>query len=253
MTTPDPRPFELGPVGASGPAVLCLHGLTGTPFEVRPPAEALVDRGFACVGPLLPGHGTYPDDLIGVPHQAWLDAAFGAWDELARSHARVYVLGLSMGGLLALALAARRPVPGSVVIAAPLALRPWVRLAVALLRGARRSLPKTTSILDPEARDRHPGYRRMPLAALHQLVGLQEQLRRWLPEVRAPLQLIFSRRDPAVDPGDAERIREAVASAHTELLYLEDSGHVSPVDRESERVAATAVEFLCGLERAANS
>ena len=59
--SPDPGPFKLGDVGGSGPAVLCLHGLTGTPYEVRPPAEALAEAGFACLGPLLPGHGTHPD------------------------------------------------------------------------------------------------------------------------------------------------------------------------------------------------
>ena len=58
--------------------------MIGTPYEVRPPAEALATRGFACLGPLLPGHGTDPG-------------------ELASTHERVYVLGLSMGGLLALA------------------------------------------------------------------------------------------------------------------------------------------------------
>ncbi len=54
--TVDAGAFDLGPVGEPGPAVLCLHGLTGTPYEVRLPAEALAADGFACVGPVLPGH-----------------------------------------------------------------------------------------------------------------------------------------------------------------------------------------------------
>ncbi len=106
----DPQPFRLGDVGGSGPAVLCLHGLAGTPYEVRHPAEALAVRGFACVGPLLPGHGTDPEDLAATHRSAWLEAAVRAWDELASTHQRVYIMGLSMGGVLALALSARRDV-----------------------------------------------------------------------------------------------------------------------------------------------
>ncbi len=250
--SPDPGPFKLGDVGGSGPAVLCLHGLTGTPYEVRPPAEALAEAGFACLGPLLPGHGTHPEELLGLEHGAWQDAALAAWDQLALTHVRVYMLGLSMGGLLALAVSAERPVAGSVLIGTPLRLRPWVTTGVRLLHRWVRSLPKTPSILDPAARDRHPGYRRMPLPALRQLLRLQRALRPRLARVRAPLQLIFSRRDPSVDPSNAGQIARAVSSARRDLIFLEDSGHVSPVDRERERLAASIVDFLTGLERAAS-
>ena len=43
-----------------------------------------------------------------------------------------------------------------------------------------------------------------------------------------------------------------MSSARRDLVYLEDSGHVSPVDRERERLAASVVEFLTSLERAAS-
>ena len=246
--SPDPGPFKLGDVGAGGPAVLCLHGLTGTPWEVRLPAEALTEAGFACLGPLLPGHGTRPRELEGVSGAAWLDAALGAWDWLAQTHARVYALGLSLGGVLCLRLAACRPVAGAVLIGTPLRLHPAVRAGVGLFRRLVFSVPKTPSILDPVARERHPGYREMPLGSVHELIRLQRGLRAGLGDVRCPLQLIYSRADPTVDPGDAERILAAVCPGPHEVLYLEDSGHVSPVDRESERLCAASVEFLGGLE-----
>lgn len=63
----DPGPFRLGDVGGTGPAVLCVHGLTGTPYEVRPPPELLARHGFACLGPLLPGHGQTPQALARIP------------------------------------------------------------------------------------------------------------------------------------------------------------------------------------------
>ena len=104
--SPDPGPFKLGDFGGSGPAVLCLHGLTGTPWEVRLPAEALAEAGFACLGPLLAGHGTHPRELSGVTGRDWLAAALGAWDSLAKTHARVRALALYDRVVLPLAAAA---------------------------------------------------------------------------------------------------------------------------------------------------
>ena len=64
MSAPEPvvpGPYDLEPRGATtGDAVLCIHGLTGTPYEVRPLAEALADRGLRARGPLLAGHGGTP-------------------------------------------------------------------------------------------------------------------------------------------------------------------------------------------------
>src|SRR5216684_2037716 len=65
-------PFSLG---EGDDACLLLHGLTGAPAEVRPVGEALARAGFRAVGPLLPGHGTSPQDLEAVTRSDMLDAA----------------------------------------------------------------------------------------------------------------------------------------------------------------------------------
>ncbi len=247
----DGSAFRLGDArGGAAPAVLCIHGLTGTPYEVRPPAEALATAGFYCEGPLLPGHGTSHCELGRVSREAWIAAVVAAWDALAARHARVYALGLSLGGVLALALAQRRPVAGAVVLAAPLDLGRFVRTAIPLLWPLVRSLPKTPAILDDEARARHPGNDRMPLRAVNELVKLGREVERGLAAVRAPVQLIYSRRDPTVPPHNAELIRGALPAGDHELHWLSDSAHVLPVDRERERIARLVVDFLAGLEKA---
>ncbi len=248
----DGSAFRLGDARAgAAPAVLCIHGLTGTPYEVRPPAEALAAAGFYCEGPLLPGHGTTHGELAATSRVAWLDAVVAAHDALAERHARVYVLGLSLGGVLALALAQRRELAGAVVLAAPIDLGRVVRTAAPLLWPLLGSLPKTPAILDDEARARHPGYDRMPLRSVSELCKLGREVERGLSAVRAPVQLIYSRRDPTVAPRNAERILRALPPGERELHWLEDSAHVLPVDRERERIAALVVEFLLRLENAA--
>jgi carboxylesterase len=249
MIAVDARPFELGPVGGAGPAIVCLHGLTGTPYEVRPPAEALAARGFACVGPLLPGHGEAPEALARTPAERWVESALEAYDRLARTHARVYVLGLSMGGVLALALGARRRPGGVAVLAAPLDLGPLVRFGVPVLRRLVPSLPKRPAIADPEARARHPGYDRMPLAAVAELQGLAGRVHAELAAVTAPLLLLYGRRDPTVASSNAARVLEGVGSTDRTLHFLERSAHVLPVDLDREEVAQRVVAFFERLER----
>jgi carboxylesterase len=228
-----------------------LHGLTGTPYEVRPPAEALARNGFACVAPLLPGHGEPAERLEATSAEAWLDAAETVFDDLQKTHERVYVLGLSLGGLLALALAARRPVSGLLVLATPLRLRLLPRLAAPVLARFVRFLPKHPAIRDPEALARHPGTDRMPLASVQHLLRLQKQVEGELSQVVAPIHLIFSRQDPAVDPRNGLWILEGVGSVQRSLSYLDRSFHVITVDVERESVRKACVGFLLHLEQLA--
>jgi carboxylesterase len=247
----DPRAFELGDVGGSGPAALCLHGLTGTPWEVRSTAEALAQRGFACAGPLLPGHGSSPEELGRTSHARWLESALAEYDRLARTHARVYVLGLSMGGVLTLALGARRQPSGIAVLAAPFDLGRAVHWGVPLLRRFVRFLPKTPAIADAEARARHPGYDRMPLAAVAELIELAARVRGELASVRAPLLCVYSRRDPTVAPRNAELVLREVGSEQRDVHWLERSHHVLPVDCERAEVAERVSGFFSRLDASA--
>jgi carboxylesterase len=246
----DASAFCLGdPRGGLAPAVLCLHGLTGTPYEVRPPAEALAAAGFYCEGPLLPGHGTHPRELADVPFAHWVEAALAAYDALAERHEHVYVLGLSLGGLLALAVAQRRPARGVAAFAVPLDLGWIVHRTIPWLQRLVRQLPKTPAILDLEARARHPGYDKMPLPAVHQLLLLAADVRAGLSRIQAPVLAIFSRLDPTVPVRNAALLMAALASGGHELHWLERSGHVLPVDFEGAVLATRVVEFLSRLEK----
>ena len=240
----DPAPFELP--GAGRAAALCLHGLTGTPYEVRPIGEALSAAGIAALGPALPGHNETPERLARVPHEAWIDAARAALARLRGTHARVFVVGLSMGGLVALSLAAEESVDAAVVVGVPLRLRPLAVRLVPVAKHFVRFFPKAggSDIRDAGARARHPSYDRMPLAAVHELLRLQRRVRALLPRVAAPLLVAHGAHDRTADPEDSREILERVASREREHLRLEASGHVVPVDVDGPQLAAATVEFL---------
>ena len=242
----DANAFDLP--GDGDAAVLCLHGLTGTPYEVRSLGEALSRAGVRAVGPLLAGHGGDPAALRRTPYTEWLDAARATARQLRADHEVVFGVGLSMGGLVTLHLAAERAFDAAVCVAVPLALR---HPGVALARFAKyliRELPKRegSDIRDPEARMRHPGMSVMPLAGIAEMQKLQSEVRARLAEIRVPLLVAHGALDATAFPGDALTILRAVASAEKEHLVLPRSGHVVPVDFDGPALAAAAVRFLVG-------
>ena len=277
----DASPFDLpgrkgrrGRNGRADSAALCLHGLTGTPYEVRPLGAALAARGIRALGPALPGHNETPGALAATTHRDWLEAARSHLRALRADHERVFVVGLSMGGLLTLQLAAEAGPDAVVTVATPLRLQGVVPWLVPVLKYLVPFPKKRGSdIRDPEARRRHPGYGVMPLRSVHELMRLQEQVRPQLKRVRCPILvahgvhdrtadptdarsiieqvgsdrpelLLLEVHDRTADPTDARSIIEQVGSDRPELLLLESSGHVVPVDRDGPTLARATAEFL---------
>jgi carboxylesterase len=239
----DAGPFDLA---GDGPAVLCLHGFTGTPYEMRPLGEACAARGMRAVGPALPGHCVTPQELARTRHEAWLDAAREQLGSLRGEHERVFVAGLSMGGLLALAMAAEGRVDALAVVGTPLALSAPIRLLTPVVKYLHPFPAKRggSDIRDPAARARHPGYPVMPLAGVHELLRLQRRVRGLLPRVAAPILIAHGAGDRTADPADAAVIEGAVTSSVRERLVLEASGHVVPVDRDGPQLAAAVAAFF---------
>ena len=240
----DTAPFDLP--GSSRAAALCLHGLTGTPYEVRPLGEALSQAGIRAVGPALPGHNESPQSLAKVRYQQWLESARVQLKDLRDQHDVVFVVGLSMGGLLTLALASEARVDAAVTVGTPLRLSQPLATFMPLLKFLVPFPRKRggSDICDPAARCRHPSYEVMPLAAVRQLQHLQRLVRGALGRVTVPLLVAHGAHDATADPADSKEIFDRVGSREREHLILEDSAHVVPVDRDGRRLAAASVDFL---------
>lgn len=140
----DASPFSFE---GDGRGVVCIHGFTASPFEMRFVGEALARAGMTVRGPTLPGHATSARDLASREWRHWADAVERAIEELSRRCDQVAVVGQSLGGLLALRAAQERGAGLTAVasLAAPLWLTPLARGALWLAdRFPRiRTLPKT--------------------------------------------------------------------------------------------------------------
>jgi carboxylesterase len=255
-----PRSFDKSPLSIAGDerGVLCLHGITGTPFEVRPFAEAFGRAGFSVEAPLLAGHGATLRELAPTTWADWLASAEHALEALrARTAQRpAAIVGFSMGGLLALRMARLYPerVAALVVMGTPLRLRRFqvgairaiARLPIDFGRWAAASIPKPngSDISIPEMRHGNPGLPAFPIAALRQLFALMDVVRADLPSVRVPTLVVHARHDHVVPMDDSLELTGSLGSDVIERLWLERSFHVVGLDVDSAEAIDAATRFV---------
>ncbi len=226
-------------------ACLLIHGFTATPREMRGLGEYLhATYGYTVLGVRLAGHATTPEDMAHMHWEDWLASAEDGWHLLrSAGHRRIAVVGLSMGGVVALLLAAYQPVMAVVSMAAPYALEitPRERLWGLL----RPYLPKGEGkVYDPEGFRGRVAYPVNPARSALQLVKMLGVLREALPTIDAPALVLHSRNDCYVPPENAERIYAALGSPRKQLVWVERSSHVVTLDAERAKVRREVGAFI---------
>ncbi len=241
--------FDLGDPRART-AVLMLHGFSGSPWEVRPLAESLADRGFFVRAPRLPGHGTTPEAMLFVTWQDWLDAADAAFTSLG-TFERVVVAGLSMGALLSVLLAERHGarVSQQVLMAPVMTVRSrsgrWLKRLRPLSRPALqdRWVKKTgTDVEDPDAQAQAPVLARYPLARLFDLFHLQDLVKAAAPTVPTPSLVVGAVHDHVVAFDGVDQLHRSLAASR--LLVLQRGFHILPRDVDRARLASEVADFF---------
>lgn len=239
------EPFAWAGHGAAAQTgLLLLHGFSATTAEVRPLARLLNQSGYTVAGPLLPGHKTTPDDLNACRWPDWADAAEKAYRELRGECDRVIVGGESMGGLLALHLAAGHPEAAAILTYAPAIRMPLARVISTRLLAPFVKYFKPGAGPPTAVDALWQGYAVRPARALMQLYDLMEVVRLELPGLRQPLLVIQGRRDTTLDPRGAESLYSRVGSPVKELHWLEGSTHCVVLDQELPAVADLTLKFV---------
>jgi carboxylesterase len=225
--------------------VLLCHGFTGSPQSLRPWAEYLAAAGLSVSLPRLPGHGTSWPEMARTRWEDWYAEVDRAFDELQAGCDEMFVMGLSMGGCLALRLAELRgdAVRGLVLVNPSITadtklfmLAPVLKLVVPSLKGIASDIKK------PGVAE--AGYDRVPVKAAATLPGLWRITQQHLTELTQPVLAFRSVTDHVVGPASMKLLQEALPPAQLEVRELADSYHVATLDNDAEVIFSGSLEFI---------
>ncbi len=220
---------------------LLIHGFTGSPGEMRPLGEYLHAQGLTVQGIRLSGHGTTWEDMLKTGWSNWFSEVTEAYTRLASSCNDVFVIGLSMGGALALNLAEEVTVKGGIVpICAPIYLGERKAYLAPFLH---YFIPYTEKKVGKKNYEAY-WYEKYPTKSVAELVKGIYKVAKNLRKIECPTLIIQSKLDKTVQPRSAQYIYDNISSKDKKLYWLEKSGHVATLDIEREQVFSWIYEFI---------
>lgn len=222
---------------------LLIHGFTGGPHEIAPLEEYLRQKtDWHIVSPTLPGHGERLR-LKGIYYYEWVRSAEEELKELLQICDTVYVVGFSMGGMIASFLAVKYPVAKLVLLSAALYYVNPRQLGLDIkhiMKDAMRG-----NLLESELFQR---YKRKiastPLSATTQFRKLVKDLKRYLPNVHAPTMIVQGLDDGVVPPKAAYALHNSIGAAEKKLLFLEKAQHIICHCEEKDVLFQDILSFL---------
>jgi carboxylesterase len=250
-------------------AVLLIHGLTGTPTEMRFVGKQLAAAGFTVYGMQLAGHCGSEDDLLETGWTDWYASVEAAWSEIAKRHDTVFAAGLSMGAVLALMLAARHPgaIKGLALYSTTLWYDGWTipklqfllplflytplglkyRFVETWPYGIKDERLRARVVASMESGDSAAaGNMGMAGRSLRELRSLVAHLKRELPRVTVPTLILHAKDDDVTSVKNAEYVERRVGGPVRKVL-LDDCYHMITVDRQRHRVARESIDFFRAL------
>jgi carboxylesterase len=262
-------------VESSQATVLLIHGLTGTPNEMKGLANFFYRRGYSVLCPRLAHHG---EPLHLLKRAKWQEFYQSVKEALRKIPAgqKVFTAGLSMGALLALLLAEEFPdrISGTTCLSPTLFYDgwniPWSHCLLPLayytpiryfayfkeeppygiknerIRNKIHEYYKNASFADVSAVAQY-GYPYFPVTLLCELRLLIHEVMEKMSRIRVPVQLIQASEDDMTSVKNSQFIYDHVASGQKEIVLLHDSYHVITADQERKKVAQKMEEFFCRI------
>ncbi|POR51222.1 alpha/beta hydrolase [Bosea psychrotolerans] len=252
MTTAD---YSLRYSG-DGTGFLLIHGLGGTPVELRLVGRALLRAGHTVHCPQLAGHCGSEADLLATQWRDWADSVFAELDRMRANCDRIIVGGLSMGAVLAMHVAARRQadVDGLALYAPTLRYDGWSIPRYAFLlkwlintpMGRHYSFAEREPYGIKHKRTRQAigeamasgdsseaGLQGTPSRALQQMWQLVDETRRQMPTITCPTLLVHAREDDIAGLSNAFEIQRRLGGL-VDVVILDDSYHLVTIDQQRE-------------------
>ncbi|WP_312099111.1 alpha/beta fold hydrolase [Niallia sp.] len=224
-------------------ACLYIHGFTGSPMEVEPLAKYIQNHtNWECVIPTLPGHGNELR-LKGIMYNEWLQHAEEALKDLLKRHDTVFVVGFSMGGLIASYLATKYPIKKLILLSAAAyyvnfaQLQKDIRIIFAdFFRGRIRENEQYTRYMNK--------IKSTPLAATIQFRKLVQYVKPLLSNIHVPTLIAQGDKDGIVPLKSASYLYNTIRAENKKMIYVEESKHLICHCERRETLFQEIITFL---------
>jgi carboxylesterase len=221
---------------------LLIHGFGGSIAEVSPLASRLEEAGYAVVCPKLKGHTGLRRDLKRVRYTDWIASAEQGLLELMPSCRRVFLIGFSMGGLIAINLAQKYPIAGLVTINTPIYYWDIRRIASNILMGLSG---KNFRVIRRYLRAMI-AYPAVALVNFNLLLGRTKPM---VKGINCPVFIAQGIDDDAVKNSSAYYLADNVGSSVKDLRFYQNSGHQMLWSPASDEVIADIKGFIKRIDK----
>jgi carboxylesterase len=235
----------------SSTAVILIHGIGGAASGNKPLGDFIASHnGFDIVGICLPGHATKPEDLFSITYGDWAKATKDACLEARKTHAKVFVVGGSLGGLLALKAAEEGLADAVVEFSAPLVYKhPIFNAAGFISHFKKYHVWKEYKYVTKEDADKAKlvSYDRLPYKSVQEMNKLQKEVNMNLASVRCPCLAIYGGEDVLVNQKASMKMLENAKIPQIQTDLFPNSGHTMLWGVDKEAVFAKISDFLANI------
>ena len=242
----DPNNYEFNSDSKIG--IYLIHGFSSTTSELKQIANFLSDKGYHIVLNNLPGHGTTVDDCNNTKFQEWLDYSKVEFAKLCSKSDKVFIIGHSMGGVVALHLATIFPVTGLILGGVVLKFKLFYftnyinRFLCKIIKHREKKLTFEKSIRDSII---FYGYKAYPLIALEQFRKMNLFVKKDLHKVNSPTLIIHSKNDQVSIKENVDIIKESISSQNIDFFEMIHAPHsLFRINEESDLLFKACSDFI---------
>ncbi|MBP2650836.1 MAG: alpha/beta hydrolase fold protein [Firmicutes bacterium] len=244
--------------------VILIHGLTGSPYEMKYLATQLNRAGFSVAVPCLAGHSQGISDLKKTTWQDWYKSVQESMEVLKGNCSRIFTAGLCMGAVLALHVARQYPLDVKAVAALSTTFQfdgwgtPWYRFLMPINNYTPAkyfySYPerepygikneRLRRMVAKGLKDNSIAYDCVPGVSMYELHKLAGVVKQELPELSVPTLIIHSTEDDTASINNANYIEKKIGTTRVRKIFLDNCYHMITMDNQREVVANEVVSFF---------
>ncbi|MGF6152119.1 alpha/beta hydrolase [Pseudomonas fluorescens] len=254
-------------LGSGEVAVLLIHGLTGTPTELRRVAIGLAKSGCTVYVPTLAGHCGDNADLQATGWQDWYEGVRKTFVGIRQKHEQVFVGGLSMGAVMSMYVASEHPgqVAGLLMYSTTLRYDGWSIHKLAFLTPLLMKIPfgvhicsfeekppygikneRLRAIVERQMKDgesSNAGLLTMEGVTVRELHRMNAVVKKRMPSIKTPALVLHSIEDDITSRWNADYVERHLGGPVTKIL-LDNCYHMITVDLEYRRVVDLSADFV---------